>query len=198
MEEKESAFSHCVNAGRKGRGAAMTSSAGHFQIRGSIVVSISACHAEDPGSIPGRGVHCNSSGAKPSQLLAQPLAMRSPRVVCEAMPKTCKQEGRMRKKPAHPPSGARSGPQTRQRARAPIALAHMEESSHTGRRRNREERAAPGIEPGTSRTLSENHATRPNSRCSPRSRARQAGLLVLWTADIRAIYCRRTLHHDPA
>ena len=26
-----------------------------FQIRGSIVVSISACHAEDPGSIPGRG-----------------------------------------------------------------------------------------------------------------------------------------------
>ena len=28
----------------------------HNQIRGSIVVSISACHAEDPGSIPGRGV----------------------------------------------------------------------------------------------------------------------------------------------
>ena len=28
-------------------------------IRGSIVVSISACHAEDPGSIPGRGgKHC--------------------------------------------------------------------------------------------------------------------------------------------
>ena len=27
-----------------------------FRIRGSIVVSISACHAEDPGSIPGRGV----------------------------------------------------------------------------------------------------------------------------------------------
>ena len=26
------------------------------QIRGSIVVSISACHAEGPGSIPGRGV----------------------------------------------------------------------------------------------------------------------------------------------
>ena len=24
-------------------------------LRGSIVVSISACHAEDPGSIPGRG-----------------------------------------------------------------------------------------------------------------------------------------------
>ena len=27
-----------------------------FILRGSIVVSISACHAEDPGSIPGRGV----------------------------------------------------------------------------------------------------------------------------------------------
>ena len=27
-----------------------------FHTRGSIVVSISACHAEDPGSIPGRGV----------------------------------------------------------------------------------------------------------------------------------------------
>ena len=26
-----------------------------YSIRGSIVVSISACHAEDPGSIPGRG-----------------------------------------------------------------------------------------------------------------------------------------------
>ena len=37
---------------------------GHFcieswknNVRGSIVVSISACHAEDPGSIPGRGGH---------------------------------------------------------------------------------------------------------------------------------------------
>ena len=30
------------------------------QIRDSIVVSISACHAEDPGSIPGRGVVCIS------------------------------------------------------------------------------------------------------------------------------------------
>ena len=28
----------------------------NIQIRGSIVVSISACHADDPGSIPGRGV----------------------------------------------------------------------------------------------------------------------------------------------
>ena len=28
---------------------------GIFSVRGSIVVSISACHADDPGSIPGRG-----------------------------------------------------------------------------------------------------------------------------------------------
>ena len=28
------------------------------QTRGSIVVSISACHAEDPGSIPDRGAFC--------------------------------------------------------------------------------------------------------------------------------------------
>ena len=27
------------------------------KIRDSIVVSISACHAEDPGSIPGRGIY---------------------------------------------------------------------------------------------------------------------------------------------
>ena len=34
------------------------------QIRDSIVVSISACHADDPGSIPGRGVLlCGKSGA---------------------------------------------------------------------------------------------------------------------------------------
>ena len=29
-----------------------------LQFRGSIVVSISACHADDPGSIPGRGDSC--------------------------------------------------------------------------------------------------------------------------------------------
>ena len=27
-------------------------------LRVSIVVSISACHADDPGSIPGRGIFC--------------------------------------------------------------------------------------------------------------------------------------------
>ena len=32
--------------------------------RGSIVVSISACHAEDPGSIPGRGVLLSSGDAR--------------------------------------------------------------------------------------------------------------------------------------
>ena len=31
-------------------------SASSHRVLGSIVVSISACHAEDPGSIPGRGV----------------------------------------------------------------------------------------------------------------------------------------------
>ncbi len=30
-----------------------------LQVRGSVVVSISACHAEDPGSILGRGVCAN-------------------------------------------------------------------------------------------------------------------------------------------
>jgi hypothetical protein len=37
------------------------------QIRDSIVVSISACHADDPGSIPGRGVLCmlNAIGLEP-------------------------------------------------------------------------------------------------------------------------------------
>ena len=37
------------------------------QIRGSIVVSISARHAEDPGSIPGRGVLTLSSAAQNTQ-----------------------------------------------------------------------------------------------------------------------------------
>ena len=33
-----------------------------YQVLGSIVVSISACHVEDPGSIPGRGglTFCNN------------------------------------------------------------------------------------------------------------------------------------------
>ena len=35
------------------------------QIRGSIVVSISACHAEDPGSIPGRGVFLSRPPQEP-------------------------------------------------------------------------------------------------------------------------------------
>ena len=39
-------------------------------IRGSIVVSISACHAEDPGSIPGRG-GCASRGQLGHPLRAQ-------------------------------------------------------------------------------------------------------------------------------
>ena len=34
----------------------MQSAAAIPEVRGSIVVSISACHAEDPGSIPGGGV----------------------------------------------------------------------------------------------------------------------------------------------
>ena len=34
----------------------ITNTVHDFIFRGSIVVSTSACHAEDPGSIPGRGV----------------------------------------------------------------------------------------------------------------------------------------------
>ena len=49
-----------------------------YRIRGSFVVRISACHAEDPGSIPGRGVSCAPSWANfasachASDLLASP------------------------------------------------------------------------------------------------------------------------------
>ena len=32
-------------------------------LRGSIVVSISACHADDPGSIPGRGIFYAPTGS---------------------------------------------------------------------------------------------------------------------------------------
>ena len=44
-------------------------------LRGSIVVSISACHAEDPGSIPGRGGmwHCPRVGWPSCRQLAQAL-----------------------------------------------------------------------------------------------------------------------------
>ena len=35
-----------------------------YHIRGSIVVSISACHAEDQGSIPGRGVSLTTSARR--------------------------------------------------------------------------------------------------------------------------------------
>ena len=35
-----------------------------FEFRGTIVVSISACYAEDPGSIPGRGVLLSSGDAR--------------------------------------------------------------------------------------------------------------------------------------
>ena len=35
-----------------------------YQFRCSIVVSISACHAEDPGSIPGGGVYFGESATQ--------------------------------------------------------------------------------------------------------------------------------------
>ena len=40
------------------------------QIRGSIVVDISACHAEDPGSIPGRGVCSDAAAPRVAYALA--------------------------------------------------------------------------------------------------------------------------------
>jgi hypothetical protein len=49
-------------------------------IRGSIVVSISARHAEDPGSIPGRGVSPTSKGPPVEcQPLAEETAGNPPR-----------------------------------------------------------------------------------------------------------------------
>ena len=47
--EKQSGRDACQEQG-------FSTSSCFYQIRESIVVSISACHAEDPGSIPGRGV----------------------------------------------------------------------------------------------------------------------------------------------
>ena len=44
-----------------------------YQIRDSIVVSISACHAEDPGSIPGRGVSFFFSDLVSSRLVLDVL-----------------------------------------------------------------------------------------------------------------------------
>ena len=48
-------------------------------IRCSIVVSISACHAEDPGSIPGRGDYCLLLGAAAREHVA-PCAIFSIRL----------------------------------------------------------------------------------------------------------------------
>ena len=57
------------------------------KIRGSIVVSISACHAEDPGSIPGCGVGCKfwPDSTKPgllAELGAPPAPLRILRREC--------------------------------------------------------------------------------------------------------------------
>ena len=48
-------------------------------VRCSIVVTISACHAEDPGSIPGRGKFhvCGSLSKLMSQLPLQPVVIDS-------------------------------------------------------------------------------------------------------------------------
>ena len=44
----------------KSRNGLLSTPQPKFQFRDSIVVSISACHAEDPGSIPGRGSFCRT------------------------------------------------------------------------------------------------------------------------------------------
>ena len=79
-----------------------------YQIRGSIVVNISACHAEDPGSIPGRGgyhhttTHASLLGPFKShrspilelQLDPPSLLPHSPNVLCQPRERnahTCRQ-----------------------------------------------------------------------------------------------------------
>ena len=81
----------------------------YCQIRGSIVVSISACHAEDPGSIPGRGVVCAPCWADLSAPLRRSAA-------------DCALDAR------HAPSGGVAGPPAalrRSRARPPRPLVHL-------------------------------------------------------------------------
>ena len=85
QELAESTQTVCDYTGRTGRDKAIGRSAidaapmaWHtlFKFRGSIVVSISACHAEDPGSIPGRGVLCNHTWADYPLFL--PLSLHTP------------------------------------------------------------------------------------------------------------------------
>lgn len=47
-----------------------------LQLRDSIVVSISACHAEDPGSIPGRGTFAPSVNTEVRSLVPLDCGLR--------------------------------------------------------------------------------------------------------------------------
>ena len=54
----------------KSRNGLLSTPQPKFQFRDSIMVSISACHAEDPDSIPGRGSFCRTRVLQTTRLSA--------------------------------------------------------------------------------------------------------------------------------
>ena len=138
--------------------------ASHLEVRcsHSYCKTLAISHARRLCGSPRRPTRQHTNNA--SRGFEPPSLDSEPRVLAITPRGRMTARGRMSQRKDEPLASQHSG-DWRQ---SPSGLPSIEEQEATAdtpcQKKQSNERAAPGIEPGTSRTLSENHATRPSSR----------------------------------